>query len=92
MPAAVAAYDLRACHAERAVRVPCHRAWDRVIVGRPAAAGLELVCCFIERRSARGTCVDAVGGHVFIVDTSVRGFGAFLAEDAELLWREELGD
>lgn len=86
VPSAIATHNLRSGHPERAIRVPRHRAWDAVEIGRPTAAGLELVGRFVQRRVAAGTGVDAVGGHVLVIDTGVGGFGALSAEDAELLY------
>lgn len=66
--------------------MPRHRAWDAIEVGRPAAAGFELVGRFVQRRVAASTSVDAIGGHVLVIDTGVGGFGTLFAEDAELLY------
>jgi len=52
---------------------------------RPAAARLELVGCFVERRIAGSAVVRALGRKVFIVLAGEGGFGALLADDAELL-------
>lgn len=60
---------------------PRHRIKER----RPAAARLELVGCFVERRIAGGAIVGALGREVFVVFAGEGGFGAFLADDAELL-------
>lgn len=43
------ANNLCPLHTEGAVRMPSHSAWDRIEVCRPAAAGLELVGCAVER-------------------------------------------
>lgn len=59
MAPAVAAHNLRARHAEGAVRVPRHGAGDAVEIGGPAAPGLELVRRAVEGRGAAGTGVDA---------------------------------
>lgn len=64
--------------------MPRHRAWDAIEVGGPSAAGLELVCRFVQRRVAGGAGVDAAGGHVLVVSTGEGAFGALLAEDSEL--------
>ncbi len=76
--------NLRPTHAERAIGVPGDGAGDAVEIGGPAAAGFELVRGFVERGVAAGAGVDAGGGHVFVVGSCEGGFGAFLAEDAEL--------
>ena len=46
---AVGAYNLDTLHAERAVDVPRHSAWDRVEESGPAAPGLEFLVCGVER-------------------------------------------
>lgn len=62
VPAAAGADDLRARHAERAVRVAGHGAGEGVEVGGPAAAGLELVRGAVEGRGAGGAGLDGSGG------------------------------
>ena len=59
MPAALAAGDLRARHAERGVGVAGHGAREGVEVSGPAAAGFELV-----RRAVEG----CVAGGAFLVE------------------------
>ena len=78
--------DLGATHAEGAVGMARHGAGDAVEVRGPAAAGLELVAGFVERRGTGGARVDARGRHVFVVGAGEGRLGAFLAEDAELFW------
>lgn len=90
MPSTIATHDFRPGHPERAIRMPRHRARDAIEIGRPSAAGLELVGRFVQRRVAAGTGVDAIGGHVLVVHTGVGGFGALFAEDAELLFAMRL--
>lgn len=84
MAPAIVAYDLRPFHPERAIRVPLHSARQGVEIRRPAAAGLEFVRGFVERRVTAGTGVHALLGLVGIVFAGVGRFGAFFAEDAEL--------
>lgn len=84
MAAAVAAHNLRTRHAKGAVRMSCHRARDRVEVGRPATAGFELVRCLVERSGAGGARVDPVRRHVLVVGARVGGFGALFAKNTEL--------
>lgn len=57
MPPALRARNLRAVHAQRAVRVPLHRAGDAVEVGGPAAAGFEFVGCGVEGCGASCACL-----------------------------------
>ena len=52
MSPAVRAYNLRALHAERAIRVPRHCTWDGIEISGPSTAGLEFVCRFVERGGA----------------------------------------
>ena len=84
MSSALATYNLGSCHSKRAVGMPRHSARDSIKVRRPATARLEFMSGFIERSIAAGAGVDAARGHVFVVCAGVRGFSAFLAEDAEL--------
>lgn len=83
--AAVAADNLGAGHAERAVLVARHGAGDAVVVGRPAAAGLELVVGLVEGRVAAGAGVDARLRAVFVVLARAGTLGTLFAQDAELL-------
>jgi len=83
--AAVGAHDLGARHAQGAVFVAGHGAWDAIEVGRPAAARLELVVGLVERGVAPGTVVDALVGEVLVVLSREGALGAFLPEHPELL-------
>ncbi len=87
MPAALGARDLRARHAEGAVRVADDGAGDAVEIRGPAAAGLELVRGPVEGGVAAGAGVGAGRGGVLVVGAGVGGLGAFFAEDAELFCR-----
>lgn len=86
MAAAVGADDLGARHAERAIFVADDGAGDAVKVGRPAAAGAELVSCLVERRVASGARVHARVRAVLVVLSGAGPFGSLFAEDAELLY------
>ena len=88
MASTVTAHDLRSLHTESAINVSRHSAGDVIEVRRPSAAGLELVGGFVERGVAGGAGVDALGGHVLVIFAGEWGFGALVAEDAELLWRK----
>ena len=85
MAPTVTAHNFRPGHAEGAVRVPRYSPGDAIEICRPSTARLELVRGFVERGIAGGAGVDAGGGHVLVVFPSVRRFGAFFAEDTELL-------
>lgn len=80
--------DFRPRHPEAPVGMAGHSPWDGVEVRRPAAAGLELVACLVQRRITGGAGVDAGAGHVLVEFARVRGFGALFAEDAELFWED----
>lgn len=82
---AVAANNLRSLHAESAVGMPCHSAGDGVEERGPAAAGLELVLRGVNGLVAAGAVVCAGGRGVLVIFAGERGFGALLAEYAELL-------
>lgn len=91
MPPAVTANDLGARHAERAIHVARDGAREGIEEGGPATTGLELVRGFVKRSGAAGAGVDAAGRHVLVVDAGVGGFGAFFAEDSELLCGKRRG-
>lgn len=86
MAAAVAAHDLGALHAERAVGVAGDGAGDGVEEGGPAAAGLELLVGGVEGRLAGGARVDALARVVLVVLAAEGRLGALLADDAELFY------
>ncbi len=72
----VGADDLRARHAEGAIRVSCHSTWNIVEICRPATSTLELVVGFVERRIAASASVDTSIGQVLVVLAGEGGFGA----------------
>lgn len=86
VPAAVGAHNLGAGHAQRAVLVAHHGAGDGIVVGRPAAARLELVVRLVEGRVAAGAVVGARVGAVLVILAGAGALGALFAEDAELFW------
>jgi hypothetical protein len=63
-----------------------YSAWDGIEESGPSAAGLELVCCFIERSVAGGAVIASGGGRVFIVFSCEGRLCAFLADDFELCY------
>ena len=85
MTSAVVTNNFSAHHAETWVRLLTNSAGYGVPKGRPSAAGVKLVICFVERRIAAAARVDAGVGVVLVVGAGTGGLGAFLAEDAELL-------
>jgi len=90
MPSTITAHNLDPLHAKRLIRVAGDSSRHGIEKSRPTAAGLELVVGFVERGLAAGAGVDAGGRGVFVVLASEGGFGALLAEDAELLWISSL--
>lgn len=82
----VGAHNLDALHAESAIGVSCDGAGDAVKVRGPSAARLEFVVGLVDRRVAPRAGVDAVVGEELVVFAGVRGFSAFVAEDAELFY------
>jgi len=84
---AVIADNLRPHHAKTGVRLLSHRARNGIPERRPPAARVELVVCLVEGRFAAGALVDAGVGVVLVVCAGAGHFGAFLSEDAELLYR-----
>lgn len=89
MPPTLGTHNLRPRHPKRAIRMPRHRAGDTIEVRRPSATTLELVARFVQGRGAGGAGVDAGAGHVFVVFAREGRFGAFFADHAELLGRED---
>ena len=82
---AVGAHNLRTSHAESAVLVPGDSPGDTVKVGRPAAAGAELVVGLVQRRIASGAGVDALLWVVLVKLASSGSLCTLLPQDAELL-------
>lgn len=83
--AAVRAYDLRPFHAKSLVCMSRHSTGDVVVVCRPAAAGLELLICSVQRCVAARAGEDALLGVELVVLAGKGSFGALFAEDSELL-------
>ena len=85
MAATVTTHNLRPRHPKRDIRMPRHRPRNAIEIRRPPTTRLEFMGRFVKRRVAGGAGVGARGRHVFVVGAGVGRFGAFLAEDAELL-------
>lgn len=85
MATAVAAHNLCSLHAKRPIGVSRHSAWNRIEEGRPSAARLELVVRLVEGRVAASASVGALLGVVLVIFAGKGGFGALLAQNAELL-------
>ena len=62
------------------------RAWYRVEICRPAAAGFEFMGRRVERGVAAGASIDTAAGHVLVVRTGIGGFGTLLTKDTELFY------
>lgn len=86
MATAVGTHDLDAAHADSPILNTLHGSRDAVEVSRPAATGLELGVGCVQGRVAAGARVHALVRVVLVVGAGAGGFGAFLAEDAELFW------
>lgn len=84
MASTVIAHNLGSHHAQARVGFLAYSSWHGVPEGRPSAARVELVVCFVERRVATGAAVDAGGRVVLIVFAGAGHLGALLPEDAEL--------
>lgn len=87
--ATVAADNLCPLHTESTVCMSRNCARDGVIICWPATAGLEFVIGLVEWRIATSACVNSRIGHMFVVFTCTRSFGAFLSEDSELFCAQE---
>jgi hypothetical protein len=85
MAAAVRADDLGAGHAVAPVLVPRHGARNTVEIGRPAAAGLELVVGLVQRRVAACTGVDAFRRGVLVIFAGEWCLCTLFSQNTELL-------
>ena len=90
MASTVVAHNLGPHHSQARVRSLAHSIWESVPKGRPAAPGVKLVICFIQRRIAAGACVDTGVGIVLVELARTGRLGALLAEDAELFCAQAL--
>ena len=89
VPAAVAAHNFGARHAEGPVLAPRHGPGDAVKIRRPPAPRRELVRRLVQRRLAPRARVDARRRLVLVELARAGRLGALFAEDAELLGRED---
>ena len=87
MPPTITTHNLRPLHPKRPIHMPRHSSGDSVKESRPSAPGFEFLVSGVQGCGAGGASVDAGGGVVFVVVAGEGGFGAFLAEDAELFCR-----
>lgn len=78
MATAVAADDLCSLHAKGVVHMSLHSAGDRVEVGWPPTAGLELVVGRVEGGIAASTSIHTLGRVMGIVFSCAGALGAFL--------------
>jgi hypothetical protein len=85
MASAVGAHDLRPLHSKSAVGMSGHSARNSIEERRPATARLELVLCRVNGCVAAGASIGAGGRGVLVILARERCFGAFVAENAELL-------
>lgn len=86
--AARSASDLRPRHAILVIIVTSDGSGDRVEERRPSTSTVELCRALVQRGTAPGARVDTLL-LVLVVLASAGGLGALLAEDAELLSRED---
>jgi hypothetical protein len=82
--AAVGADDFSPHRTKASVLMSSHCARDAVEIRRPAAARVELVSGFVERRIAGSAGVDALLGVVLVKLSSAGGFSALFSENSEL--------
>ena len=85
MTTTVGAHNLCPGHAKGAVLVPGDSSGDAVKVGRPAAAGAELVVGLVQRSIASGAGVDALLRVVLVKLASSGSLCTLLPQDTELL-------
>lgn len=90
MATTVAASNLRALHSQSAVRMPRHRARQRIKVRRPPAPALELVIRRVQRGTAASAVVHALVRVMLVVLAASWGLGALVTQDVELLWNGNL--
>ena len=83
--ATVVADNLSAHHAQSSILLLSHSPWHRIPEGGPSTPRFKLVVRFVKWRVASTASVDAGVGGVFVILAAAWHFGAFLAEDAELL-------
>jgi hypothetical protein len=81
MASAVVAYNLR----PSAIGPLSDSIGESVPEGRPSAAGIEFVICFVEGRVAPCATIDSGFGVVFVQWARAGILGAFFAENSELL-------
>jgi hypothetical protein len=81
----VGAHDLGPLHSKSAIGVSGHSSRNGIEESRPATARLEFVLCRVNGCVAAGASVSAGGRGVLVVLARERRFGAFVAENAELL-------
>lgn len=88
MPPTILTQYLRPHHPKSRILFPHQRSRNRIKERRPSTSALELLLCCIQRCIAPRAGVHALVGVVFVVLAGVRGFGARLAQDAELFGGE----
>lgn len=86
MASTVAAGNFRALHTKGAVHMSLYSTGNRVKIGRPATAGLELVIGLVQRCVAAGAVINTRGRGVGVIFTSSRALCPLLAEDPELFY------
>lgn len=84
--AAAVTRDFDAFHAPASVAVAIDGARNGVEEGRPAAAGVKLRSCFVQRGIASSTCVDAILGVMLVEFAGSGSLGALLSQNSKLFW------
>lgn len=82
----VAAGDLRALHTKGVIHMSFHSTRNRVKIGRPTTARLELVVGLVQRCVATGAVIYTLRRVVGIIFTSARALCFLFAEDPELFY------
>lgn len=85
MATTVSAQNLGARHSQRAILMADDSTGNRVKVGGPAAAAVELVRGLVQRRIAARAVVHALLGEVRVVLAGAGALSALKAQNAELL-------
>lgn len=81
---AVITDNLGPFHSKCVVDMSLNSTGDRIKVGRPATARLELVVGLVEGRVAAGAVINTLGGVVRVIFTSTSRLSALFTENPEL--------
>lgn len=84
MASAVITDNFGPLHSKCVVDMSLNSTGDRIKVGRPATARLELVVGLVERCVAAGAVIDTLSGVVGVIFTSTSRLSALFTENPEL--------